>query len=373
MARRPERRGPARGSRARATRRFITTPRDLAVFVNDDFLYQGALGACLVLLARGAPFEGGLPCGPDHPWRTNCATFGAPHVLALLAEASSRALRICRRQKFCVHRRARPEALAGMLTLAASRESYRLGGAETRLKAMVAALEDCGLADLVEGHNAAQNAALAEGNSGTGLRHLDLDPPAWMVRNLLLPVAFADGAPMHPAYGSAHATVAGTSITILKAMFEMYRRESLPPHGTHRWKCGNWQPMTLADIGMDEVFVPTPDGNALVGGNGDPAGLTLAGELDKLASNIGFGCVMAGINHASDVHESLRLGERIAVGILQEQMLNYSEPVSMRFPGFDGDRIVISTMGSGADVSVEIRSADDQPIRFEDWWQRPLD
>ena len=35
-----------------------------------------------------------------------------------------------------------------------------------------------------------------------------------------LPMAFAEGSPMHPAYGAGHATVAGACVTILKAFFD---------------------------------------------------------------------------------------------------------------------------------------------------------
>ena len=36
----------------------------------------------------------------------------------------------------------------------------------------------------------------------------------------LLPMAFPEGSPMHPAYGAGHATVAGACVTILKAFFK---------------------------------------------------------------------------------------------------------------------------------------------------------
>ena len=35
-----------------------------------------------------------------------------------------------------------------------------------------------------------------------------------------LPMAFAEGSPMHPAYGAGHATVAGACVTVLKAFFD---------------------------------------------------------------------------------------------------------------------------------------------------------
>ena len=38
--------------------------------------------------------------------------------------------------------------------------------------------------------------------------------------NKLLPMAFPEGSPTHPAYGAGHATVAGACTTILKAWFD---------------------------------------------------------------------------------------------------------------------------------------------------------
>lgn len=35
-----------------------------------------------------------------------------------------------------------------------------------------------------------------------------------------LPMAFPEGSPTHPSYGSGHATVAGACTTILKAFFD---------------------------------------------------------------------------------------------------------------------------------------------------------
>ena len=36
----------------------------------------------------------------------------------------------------------------------------------------------------------------------------------------LLPIAFPEGSPLHTAYGSGHATVAGACVTMLKAFFD---------------------------------------------------------------------------------------------------------------------------------------------------------
>ena len=106
------------------------------------------------------------------------------------------------------------------------------------------------------------------------------------------------------------------------------------------------------------------------------SGLSIQGELDKLAANISIGRNFAGVHYYTDYYESLRMGERVAVGILQEQMLTYREPVSMRFTSFDGDRILI--VGSGGsrgldDAKVFVWPEGESKTTdqvFKDWWNR---
>ena len=94
--------------------RFITTPRDLATYVHYDALYRAYLNACLILLAEGVRFDPGIPFQSDAPadHQQGFAQFGGPHILSLVTEVATRALKAVRYQKFNVHRRLRPEALA---------------------------------------------------------------------------------------------------------------------------------------------------------------------------------------------------------------------------------------------------------------------
>ena len=65
--------------------------------------------------------------------------------------------------------------------------------------------------------------------------------------------------------------------------------------------------------------------------------LTLEGELNKLAANISIGRNMAGVHYYSDYYDSLRMGEEIAIGILEEQALCYrTDPFVLAVPTFDG-------------------------------------
>lgn len=97
--------------------RFITTPRDLATYVHYDALYEAYLNAFLILLAEESPFDPDLPFQladyKDH--QQAFAHFGGPHILSLVTEVATRALKAVRYQKFNVHRRMRPEVLAARL------------------------------------------------------------------------------------------------------------------------------------------------------------------------------------------------------------------------------------------------------------------
>lgn len=99
-------------------RRFITTPRDLATYVHFDALYEAYLNAGLVLLGMGLPNSKGFPEPSPSGKRDAFATFDGPHILSLVTEVATRCLKAVRRQKFNYHRRARPEAIGGRMTLA---------------------------------------------------------------------------------------------------------------------------------------------------------------------------------------------------------------------------------------------------------------
>ncbi len=71
--------------------------------------------------------------------------------------------------------------------------------------------------------------------------------------------------------------------------------------------------------------------------------LTLGGELDKLASNIALGRDAAGVHWRSDGIEGLKLGETVAIRLLENFRHCYNE----KFDGFtltkfDRSKITIS-------------------------------
>lgn len=291
--------------------RFITTPRDLATYVHYDALYEAYLNACLILLGMGAPLDQGLPFQlPDvADKQQGFASFGGPHILTLVTEVATRALKAVRYQKYNTHRRLRPEALAGLIDRFLS--GIETAGELKPIEPLVKALDGVGLLKAVATHNNCQNTVHPDRQSDASGK---LD-------RFFLPMAFPEGSPMHPSYGAGHATVAGACVTILKAFFD------------HGWPLldGNGNPF---------AFEPNADGSALVALKlKEP--LTVEGELNKLAANISVGRDWAGVHYFTDYIESLRMGEQIALGILEEQKLTYGENFTMTVPLFDGSTVRI--------------------------------
>ncbi|MEM1122816.1 MAG: vanadium-dependent haloperoxidase [Bacteroidota bacterium] len=302
-------------------RKFITTGRDLATYVHYDALYQAYLNAALLLLSYDAPFDEGVPfIYPDEvDKQQGFAHYGGPHILTLVTEVATRALKAVRYQKFNVHRRLRPEAFAA------------------RLERRAAIAASIGLNDSTSTHLARTYDDIDQtgifGRLGTG--------------NILLPMAFCEGSPMHPTYGAGHATVAGACVTVLKAFFNHRLYMNVANNGATINFTANRPAAT-------EAFVPTTDGRRLRSVPSTP--LTVAGELNKLAANISIGRDWAGVHYYSDYKESLLLGEEIAIGLLEEQALMYNpvEEFTMTIPKFDGTEI---TIGAHAILSNSVQQS----------------
>lgn len=279
--------------------RFIATPRDLVTYVHYDALYEAYLNACLIMFGLGVPVDPGLPfVSPDYiDKQQGFAQFGGPHILTLVTEVATRALKAVRFQKFNVHRRLRPEAVGGWM--------YQRRQGDPEVQARLGALAN-------------METAFA-GPSGIGDQ---LDAPNG-TNNWLLPMALPEGSPTHPSYGAGHATVAGACVTILKAWFD------------HGWEL-------KYKTGASIAYEPSSDGSILNDVSGTiSAPLTIEGELNKVAANIAIGRDWAGVHYYSDYYESFRLGERVALGLLEEQKLTYNENFSMTVPLFDGTSVRI--------------------------------
>lgn len=272
-----------------ATPRYIRNGRDLAQWVHIDVLFQAYFQAMLIMLQPPNPSDplsgGGIgaPLDAGNPYAASLTqdafgTFGGPFIATMVCEPSTRALKAVWYQKWKVHRRLRPEAMAGRI------HNHLTGAANYPIHTDI-------------------------------LNSRALNRVRRTYRSYLLPMAFPEGSPLHPSYGAGHATVAGACTTILKAFFD----ESYV---------------------IPNPVVPDATGTQLVPYSG-PA-LTVGNELNKLAANVGVGRNHAGVHWRSDYQESLKLGEAIALSMLADQRNCYNETFNgFSLTKFDGTTVIV--------------------------------
>jgi membrane-associated phospholipid phosphatase len=262
------------------TLRFLHHGRALAEYVHSDVLYQEFLFAALMLASMGAPPNSGNPYGSLKS-EHGFITFGFPMVHVLVAEVVSRAIKNAWFQKWFVHRVTRPEEYAGLVHFTKTgQKSYPIDPSVLNSNAVA---------------------------------HLFATTD-----NYFIPLSYPEGCPLHPSYPSGHATAAGAAVTILKWFF-------------------------------DETFVipdpltTTEDGSGTAPYTGADAGqITLGGELNKLAANVGFGRVFAGIHWRQDIEQGMLLGEAVAISLLRDQAQLYNENYTgFTFTKFDGTKITV--------------------------------
>lgn len=264
--------------------RFENRGRDLAAWTHGDVLYQAYLVAFLVLNTMRVPLNPGNPYIGSRT-ENGFGTFGGPDFAATLAEVATRALKAVWYQKWQVHLRPRPEHAGGLVHLIKTGQ-----GANTTAKLSNLILESQGLQQSYNKY-------------GT-----------W-----LLSQAFPEGSPTHPSYPTGHGVVGGACITVLKFFFD-----------------GNFV--------IPNPVVPTDDGLSVVPYTGADAGqLTVNGELNKLGHNVSFGHgIHAGIHWRTDTDVSLKLGEAVALAILQDRAQTYNEKFTVQLTKFDGTTAAIS-------------------------------
>lgn len=268
--------------------RYIRSLRDLAAYVQLDFTYQAFETACLILFGMQRttdaqfPYKG-APWDTNNPYRgsrtqTGFVTFGVAQALDLVTRVAHHALVASWYHKWLVHRRLRPEEYGGRV------HNHMARAAEYPLPEELLASPVLGRVHDAHG--------------------------SW-----LLPQAYAEGAPLHPAYPSGHAVIAGACVTVLKAFFD----ETFP---------------------VDDPVIASPDGLSLQPWRGAP--LTVGGELDKLATNIAFGRNAAGIHWRTDATAGLRLGQEVALSVLRDLRGTWKEEFAgFKLTDFDGVGVVV--------------------------------
>ncbi|MBL8231488.1 MAG: vanadium-dependent haloperoxidase [Bryobacterales bacterium] len=255
--------------------RYILTGRDLASHVHIDWAGQGTMHALWILLGYGRE-----ALHPSHPYKSTrtqdgFTLWGPPGLGDWAMRSVGLALKTAWCLKWLTHFRLRPEAMAG------------------RVHNNVQKLTDYPLHRDIFNSTALQRVLSQKGNA-------------------LLPVAYPEGSPLHPSYPAGHASWAGAGSTLLKAMFD-------------------------ENFVIPNPVVPNEDGTQLVPWRGEP--LTVGGELDKLAANIGIGRNFGGVHYRTDSTASNVLGEAVTIALLRDLLMTtneYSGPIE--FTKFDGTK-----------------------------------
>ncbi|WP_192498422.1 vanadium-dependent haloperoxidase [Halorussus halophilus] len=272
------------------TERYVRSGRDLAEFVHEDVPIQPFDSAVLFLLGREAPvnptlpFEG-APLDPSIPYETGgpsvpFVNFGFFDAMDAVVSCLDCALSAAWFHKWLLHRRLRPEKYGGRIHNQLTDEADYPIPDEL--------LDSPVLDRIYDRHD-----------------------------SYLLPQVYPEGAPLHPAYPSGHAAVAGACATVIKAYFD----ESFV---------------------FDDPVRASADGTQLR--RDVEQDLTLRDEVDKLAANVAYGRVWATVHYASDARAGLRLGEQVALDLLWGR--KHTSHLADQFDGwqlttFDGEQITV--------------------------------
>ena len=302
--------------------RYITTLRDAGQWVHLDLPHQSGLWATIILLGLNADISNASPYANGEIRSSEpFGSLGQPDITIKSGLAGVYGLKHAWFQKWCVHRRLRPEVYAQRLEL------FRRGelgdpnspldndefnnifgeGAEVWRTTQVL--------DRILEHNKQQN----QGNNRE-----DRDG-TW-----LLPIAYPEGSPTHPSYPGGHSAFVAAAATIAKAFF--------------------------ADCELSNLKVPVDNGQQL--GNFDGPTLTVHGELNKLIANVTLFRDGAGMHWRTDGTASgpnardrsgtgietggNLLGEKMAISMLRDIKRTYREEIgTFEFRGISGNLIRI--------------------------------
>ena len=265
---------------------FIHDGRSLAEAVRNDPVYQFFFQAALILKSLGIAQNPGFPIIPNTNFFLEGT--GSGSVQCAIAEVTGLALKHAWYNKWQLHRKLRPEAFGLWI------DNIKNG--------RVANQCNYDITNLVLNHPILPQVQAANALWG----------PAF-ANSFTLAMTYREGSPLHPAYPSGHASIAGASATILKAFYDTNKPwASLPGIAVLN---RDVVPITVnAPVAQSDAT-----GTNLVDYTGlDIASVTICGEINKLASNVAFGRNWAGIHYRSDAIQGILLGEQVAIKYLED-------------------------------------------------------
>ena len=265
---------------------YLRSGRDVGEYVHWDFSYQAFINAASILLGNPhRPRENWPTTNPYKTSRTMNAfvTMGPAWIHNAMGSVSDCAFKACWNEKWIRHRALRPEEYGALVDRAVRGEAP-------------------GVHPLIVNSEAVKRVRSKFGSA-------------------LLPQAYPEGAPPHPAYPSGHACVAGACVTVLKAMFDEKRALRFP-------------------------LQPMRDGKDWEAINPNFPAPTVGAELNKLATALSMGRNFAGVHWRSDAWQGLLLGESVATAWLKSEKAKSIEAQqgwlkNYEFTSFSGQKNVV--------------------------------
>ena len=265
---------------------YLGSGRDVGEYVHWDFSYQAFINAASILL--GNPHRPRENWPATNPYKTSrtmngFVSMGPAYVHSAMGMVSDCAFKACWNEKWLRHRALRPEEYGALV-------DREVRGEVTGVHPLIV-----------------QSLAVKRVREKFG--------------SALLPQAYPEGAPPHPAYPSGHAAVAGACVTVLKAMFDEKRKLRFPLQPTRDGK--DWEAIN--------PNLPAP---------------TVGAELNKLATALSVGRNFAGVHWRSDAWQGLLLGESVATAWLRAEKMKCVEGQQgwlkqFEFTSFAGQKITV--------------------------------
>jgi len=259
------------------------SPRILGSNVHNDALFQFYYNAALISFHCGISPAGmkGTSSSEIPSMITAWSQGGGPDVLGSVSGVALSALKTAWWHKWQQAMRIRPEAVGGLFEFCRNNEGKC--NKVPNLRRMYTAFPR-ELKDKTRLHS-----------KGT----------------LLLTTQYPEGSPTHPSWPAGHATVAGACATVLKAMLNTHG----PCNEKKLWPTTCIPLEALSGHPLNEVEEYAGD---------DKSGMTIVGELNKLASNVALGRNWAGVHFRSDGDQGLTIGEQVAIQYLQSKLQEFA-------------------------------------------------
>ena len=268
--------------------RYLSTIRDVAIYINKDEVWQPFFIAVSALLDRGIPT--GFFTKSRKAGTSRFINLGPVDLWGLMVKAMKQAMNATWVWKW-QQLRLRPEEMAYQINLSQN-FGYTLDFSQNFLNNQILTNSTYG----ISGANSGQ---------------------------FILPLTYSNGSPCHPAYPAGHATIAGSLATVVKAYFNCdgLIEGYVPKVSTLPYN----------------VFSGTQLELYRTGSTGGPTGFfRIDDEVDKMASNCSFSRAMGGVHYRSDCEAGLNIGENVAIAVLQQEVFKYDDEVNFRFRKRDG-------------------------------------